>query len=62
MPMKLATISAAILSLALLSGCGEESGTQSSTDNLDGAAEQPSLATEQPGATEEATGEQPATQ
>lgn len=62
MPMKLATISAAILSLALLSGCGEESGTQSSTDNLDGAAEQPSLATEQPGATEEATGDQPATQ
>ena len=62
MPLKLATISAAILSLALLTGCGEETGTQSSTDNLDGAAEQPNLATEQPGATEEAAGDQPATQ
>ncbi len=62
MPMKLATISAAILSLALLSGCGEETGTQSSTDNLDGAADQPSLATDSLGAAEEVTGDQPATQ
>ena len=41
MPKALATITGALMALALLSGCGEEQSPQSSSQNLDGAAEQP---------------------
>ena len=41
MPKALATITGALMALALLSGCGEEQGPQSSGQSLDGAAEQP---------------------
>ena len=41
MPKALATITGALMALALLSGCGEEQSPQSSSQSLDGAAEQP---------------------
>ena len=66
MPSKLATISGALLAVSLLAGCGEEQGSQNSSQSLDGAAEQPSQAlgaTTMEGRTDdaaqEATGEQP---
>lgn len=41
MPKALATITGGLMALALLSGCGEEQSPQSSSQSLDGAAEQP---------------------
>jgi hypothetical protein len=65
MPKVLATIFGGLMALALLSGCGEDPTAQSSSESLDGAAEQPSQAMEgqtTEGTTEtqvqEATGEQ----
>ncbi len=65
MPKALASITGALMALALLSGCGDDPTAQSSSESLDGAAEQPSQAMEgqtMEGATEtpvqEATGEQ----
>ena len=65
MPKVLATISGALMALALLSGCGDDQSAQNPSESLDGAAEQPSQAMEgqaMEGTTEtqvqEATGEQ----
>ncbi len=46
MPKALASITGALMALALLSGCGEDPTAQSSSESLDGAAEQPSQAME----------------
>ncbi len=65
MPKALATMTGALMALALLSGCGEEQSPQSSSQSLDGAAEQPGQTLENQayeGTTgsqlQEATGEQ----
>ena len=64
MPKSLATITGALMGLALLTGGGEEQSPQSSGQSLDGAAEQPSQVLEGQaleGTTDpvqEATGEQ----
>ena len=65
MPKILATITGALMSLALLSGCGDDQAAQNPNESLDGAAEQPGQAMEgqaMEGTTEtqvqEATGEQ----
>ena len=65
MPKVLATITGALMALALLSGCGEDQSAQTPSENLDGAAEQQGEAMEgqaMEGTTEsqvqEATGEQ----